>query len=190
MSLQHVAVSGWTGTLGQALTPLLRKIPQLTLISRNPPPKLPHNAVWQQMDMSRSAFDLDLAGVDVLFHLASHPASSKFETEVGGTRRLMEIARRDGVGHVVLISIVGIERVPIKYYRLKLEVEKVVKESGLPFSILRTTQFFAFIHKTLADFHRLPIAILPREMLVQPLSVQAVAQRLYEIGIGTPVHAT
>src|SRR4051794_15199061 len=82
-----------------------------------------------------------LAGVDVVVHCATTGS----RRDVAITRNLTEAARLAGVGHLVLISIVGIDRIPFAFYRVKLAVEEVARESGVPFTIQRATQFHSFV---------------------------------------------
>ena len=107
-------------------------------------------------------------------------------TDVGGTRRLLDSARAAGVGHVVFISIVGIDRVAFPYYRTKLAAEAAVREGGVPWSILRATQFHGFVDFLLAGFSRVPrLCTVPLAWQLQPVDETEVARRVNEIALGT-----
>src|SRR6059058_3952245 len=85
-----------------------------------------------------------VAGMDAIIHAATGARESLTSraTDVGGTRRLIDCAKQAGIGHLAFISIVGIDRVQgYPYYRTKLRTESVVQQGGLPWSILRSTQF-------------------------------------------------
>ena len=58
-----------------------------------------------------------------------------------GTRRIAAAAAEAGVGHLVGLSIVGCDRTPLGYYGVKAEQESVIEASGVPWSVLRATQF-------------------------------------------------
>jgi uncharacterized protein YbjT (DUF2867 family) len=90
-----------------------------------------------------------LRGVDTVVHAAAPRGARLATATLQGTRTLLEAARDAGRPHVVLISIVGIDRVPpaFVYYRAKLEEERLLAAMGLPHSIVRATQFHSFLAK-------------------------------------------
>jgi uncharacterized protein YbjT (DUF2867 family) len=134
---------------------------------------------WAQGDLATGAgLEAALAGADVVIHAASSPFSRTWRIDVAGTRRLLEAAHAAGVAHFVYISIVGIERVPFHYYRAKAAAEDLVSASGLPWSILRATQFHPFVDLLLRGANRLPLFPLPADFQVQPLDVGEAADRL------------
>jgi uncharacterized protein YbjT (DUF2867 family) len=78
---------------------------------------------------------------------------------VDGSRRLLEVERRVGVGHHACVSIVGIDAVPMAYYRVKVEQEQVVEGGGVPWTIVRCTQFHDLLGGLLAAAGRRAIEI-------------------------------
>jgi uncharacterized protein YbjT (DUF2867 family) len=122
------------------------------------------------------------AGVDAIVHCASGPRAAR-KVDVEGTRRLLARASAAGRGqpHVVYISIVGIDRIPLGYYRAKLATEHVVEGGGLPWTVLRATQFHTLVHQLLAGLARLPFVAVARGWGFQPVDVDVVAQRLVEL---------
>jgi len=99
-----------------------------------------------------------------------------------GTRRLVSADREAGVSHVVFISIVGIDKVPWAGGKAKLASEDLIQHSGLPWSILRTTQFHYGIDVLLHVLTRLPlVALVPTDWPLQPVAEEEVAERLCEI---------
>jgi uncharacterized protein YbjT (DUF2867 family) len=114
--------------------------------------------------------------VDAVVHCASNPLGRNArQVEVEGTARVVAAAHRRGVGHLLYMSIVGIDRVPRAFYRYKLHAEKVVEQGPVPWTILRATQFFPYVETMLTGT---PVLIAPRGFLVQPVAVEEVAQRL------------
>lgn len=96
-----------------------------------------------------------------------------------GTQRLVEAARSSGIVHLVYISIVGIDDIPLTYYKRKREAEEIVRSSGVPHSILRVTQFHSFVNDLLFKAARVPLLMpLPTNFQVQSVAEQEVAQRL------------
>ncbi len=125
-------------------------------------------------------------GVDVVVHCASSPRKTR-QIDVEGTGRLLRVAARAGVSHVVFISIVGIDRNPyFPYYRMKLEVERIVERSPIPWTILRATQFHEFVLRLIRLLERLLVMIMPKGFLLQPIDVGEVADRLVALALAAP----
>jgi uncharacterized protein YbjT (DUF2867 family) len=118
-----------------------------------------------------------VAGVGAIVHCASEPRDPQ-RVDVAGTRRLMAAARRAGRPHLVYVSIVGVDRIPWAYYRAKLVAEQEVALSGLPWTILRATQFHEFAADLLDRLTRLPLIPAPRGWRLQPIDVDEVAAQL------------
>lgn len=112
-----------------------------------------------------------LDGVDTVVHLAT--SRSK---DIGQTRRLLDAMAGSGA-HLIFTSIVGVDRIPFPYYRDKLESEQAIEESGVPFTIIRVTQFHGFIHELLERQRRMPVTLtLP--FSAQTIHIPEVAERL------------
>jgi len=104
---------------------------------------------------------------------------------VDGSRRLLEAEARAGVAHHVCASIVGIDRVPFSYYRVKLEQEATVEAGPVPWTILRATQFHslvAWLFATTARARVLPAA----GAVLQPVDPGEVAAIVAEVATGAP----
>jgi len=123
-------------------------------------------------------------GMDVVVHLA---AKGTYKVDIEGTRRLVDAARQAYVSHLVFISIVGIDRVPWAGGKAKLACEDLIEHSGLPWSILRATQFHYGIDVLLNVLTKLPlVALVPTGLLLQPVAEEEVARRLVEIVQASP----
>ncbi len=107
-----------------------------------------------------SGLDGALSGCDVVVDASNGPPSGKARTVlVDGCRRLLEAERRAGVAHHVCVSIIGIDSVPMGYYRVKVEQEREVEMGGVPWTIVRATQFHDLLGGALtatARWHVLP----------------------------------
>lgn len=101
------------------------------------------------------------------------------------SKHLSEAGRAGGVGHHVVLSIVGVDRVPMGYYQGKVVQEQVVRSGPVPFTVLRATQFHEFPGQLLSRV-RGPLAVLPR-MRVQPVAAREVGVRLAELVVGEPL---
>jgi len=120
--------------------------------------------------------------VDVIVHAASSPFRHTQQIDVDGTRRLLERARASTVSHIVYISIVGIDRIPFPYYKYKLAAEELVQRSGIPWSILRATQFHYLLDLILQAATKFPlVTTLPTDLHFQSVAESEVAHRLHEI---------
>jgi uncharacterized protein YbjT (DUF2867 family) len=122
--------------------------------------------------------DAAVAGAEVIVHLATNRRKDLPDTE-----RLLAAARAAGVTHVVFLSIVGVDRIPYAYYRDKVAIENAIAASGIPFTILRATQFHSFPGEILAMFGG---RLFLRGLKVQPIGVEDVATRLAELATGSP----
>ena len=80
----------------------------------------------------------------------------------------------------------GIDRIPFGYYKSKLDVERQAESSGLPWTILRATQFHELLLRVLAAAARLPVMVLPAATSFQPVAAAEVAARLAELATGPP----
>lgn len=166
-----VLVTGASGVLGRAVVPRLEQDGhEVRRSSRHPKPG------WVKADLATGeGLPEAVDGVEAVVHLASATKqySKAGEVDVAGTRRLTNAAERAGVGHIVLVSIVGIERIPITYYRSKLAAEKVLQAGRVPWSILRATQF-----PQLVDERFLPLASRLGVLLTDPgITIQLVDPR-------------
>jgi uncharacterized protein YbjT (DUF2867 family) len=119
-----------------------------------------------------------LAGVDTVVHLATNRSK-----DLPATERLLAAATGAGVGHLVFLSIVGVDRIPYGYYVDKVASERAIAGSGIPFTILRATQFHSFPSEILGMFGN---RLFLRGVSVQPIGVEDVADRLAELATGTP----
>lgn len=186
--MTRVLVTGGSGVLGRSLLsrPAAKGFAVRTM-SRGRPAELPEGVEWVRADLGTGeGLDQAVAGVDVILHAASSARKDTRRIDVDGTRLLIEAAKRAGVRHLVFVSIVGIDRIPFPYYRLKVEVEGVVKAGGVPWTILRATQFHEFVEGMLWTMARLPIALVPKGWKNQPVHVDDVADRLWTIAAGEP----
>lgn len=182
----NVLVTGGTGILGRHVVQRLREQGHRARIySREPRGHV--DAV--QGDLKTGAnLGKALAGMDVIVHAATEARQSlRSRGDVKGTRRLIEAAQKASIKHVVYISIVGIDDVPYPYYRTKVACEQLVKQSAIPWSILRATQFHDLMETLLRRASRVPgITAVPFAWKYQPVDAKEVAARLVQVVLGEP----
>ncbi|MFG1669258.1 SDR family oxidoreductase [Streptomyces sp. Y7] len=172
-----ILVTGGTGTLGRLVTERLRSGGhEVRVLSRHTQP--------YAVDLRKGGAGLDaaVAGVDTVVHCAT--STNGGDEKAAG--QLIAAARKAGVRHLVYISIVGVDRVPLGYYKAKLAVERMVEESGLEWTVLRATQFHDLVVKVLGAMARVPVVLIPSGVPDQPVEVAEVADRLAELAVAAP----
>ncbi|MGH7640559.1 MAG: SDR family oxidoreductase [Candidatus Dormibacteria bacterium] len=177
-----VLITGGTGTLGRLVVArLLSQGSQVWVLSRREHQGA-GRARFLRGDLSSGrGLDACLNGVATVVHCAS---GRKGDAEM--TANLVRAARAAGVGHLVFISIVGIEIVSMGYFQAKLAAERVVTGSGIPCTVLRATQFYDLILTGARWLSRLPLVLVPRDFLSQPVDAGEVAARLVSLSRGDP----
>lgn len=169
-------VTGGTGGLGRPTVDQLRAAGlDVRVLSRTA--GLGH--VVANLDTGEG-LDAALESVRTVLHLATNR-----KNDTAATARLIDASRAAAVEHVVYISIVGVDRIPLGYYASKLECERLLEASGLPHTILRATQFHQFVSDFFIPQRRLPFLVAPA-IPVQPIAIEEVAQRLVELATNTP----
>ncbi|WP_055564792.1 SDR family oxidoreductase [Streptomyces atriruber] len=174
--MSTILVTGGTGTLGRLVTERLRADGhEVRVLSRHTRP--------YAVDLREGAgLDAAVTGADVIVHCATTPRGG----DERAAENLIAAARKAGVAHLVYISIVGIDRVPLGYYKTKLAVERLIEESGLGWTVLRTTQFHDLVLRIMEASAKLPVMLLPGGVSDQPIEVGEVADRLAQLAAAPP----
>jgi uncharacterized protein YbjT (DUF2867 family) len=178
-----IAVLGGTGLIGSQVVKILEGE------GHEAAPLSPSTGVDL---LTGEGLDTGLKGAEVVLNLTNSPTFD--EASAGFFRSTMDnllaAARREGVGHAVILSIVGVDQVPdLAYYRAKTLQEDVLKAGPVPYSIVRATQFFEFVDAVLSwttdgDTVRLP------STPVQPMASADVAKAVAEVAVGAPLQGT
>jgi uncharacterized protein YbjT (DUF2867 family) len=175
----RVAVVGGTGTLGSAVAErLVARGDEVLVLSRGSSASAPPaGASHRTVDLATGAgLDEALVGVGAVID-ASNSQKQAGPVLVEGTRRLLEAGAAAGVGHHLTISIVGCDRVPISYYRAKVEQEEELAAGAVPWSLLRATQFHPLLAGMFAAAARWRLRPTGAAR-IQPIDVGVVADRL------------
>ncbi|WCN83358.1 SDR family oxidoreductase [Micromonospora sp. LH3U1] len=133
-----------------------------------------------------------LTGADVVVDVSNSPSFEDaavlkfFETS---TRNLLAAAADAGVGHYVALSVVGSDRLPDSgYMRAKVAQEKLIRASGIPYSLVHATQFFEFVQGIIdAATDGDTVHLAP--VLIQPMAADDVAAAVAEVVVGAPTNA-
>lgn len=187
-----VLVTGGTGTLGSLVVPQLRDAGcAVRVLSRRSRPAM-EGIEFVTGDLATGqGVEAAVEGADIIVHCAGSNKGDEVTT-----RNLARAAARAGTRHLVYISVVGADRVPVVsgvdramfgYFASKLAAERVVAESGLPWTMLRATQFYDLMLLVARQMARLPLIPLPAGSRFQPVDAGEVASRLVELALGSPV---
>jgi uncharacterized protein YbjT (DUF2867 family) len=166
-----IAIAGGTGTVGRPTVEAVRAAGhEPVVLTRGKGADL----------VAGTGLDDSLQGVDAVIDTAnvntlSADAATTFFTTATGN--LIQAAARAGVRHLVLLSIVGIDRMPYDYYAGKVAQERVVEASPVPWTILRATQFHEFAGQLYARAKLGPLHVAPRAR-VQPIAAREVGEHL------------
>jgi uncharacterized protein YbjT (DUF2867 family) len=186
-----VLVTGGTGTLGRLVVPRLRDAGcEVRVLSRRGRDATDGTEYVTGDLATGEGIDAAVARAEVIVHCAG---SSKGDEDKA--RHLVQAASRAGAHHLVYISVVGADRIPVAgridramfgYFASKLAAERVVADSGLPWTTLRATQFHDLLLLTARQMARLPVIPVPTGFRFQPIDADEVAARLAELALGTP----
>ncbi|MFD4602694.1 SDR family oxidoreductase [Streptomyces sp. NPDC058464] len=131
-----------------------------------------------------------VAGADVVVNLTNSPTfdDASFAFFQTSMDNLLGMSEKAGVGHFVILSIVGVDRVPdLDYYRAKVLQEDLLKAGPVPYSIVRATQFMEFMDGTLAMTTDGDTVRLPRTP-IQPIAAADVAATVADVAAGKPLN--
>jgi uncharacterized protein YbjT (DUF2867 family) len=182
-----VAVVGGTGVLGAPLVAELEaRGDEVLVLSRKPGRALPKDASHRRVDLTDGEGLAEaLAGVEVVVDASNSNPRNAGPVLVEGTKRLLRAGAEAGVRHHVGVSIVGCDRVPMAYYRVKVEQEEAIAAGGVPWSLLRSTQFHTLIAWAFGRAARARV-VPSGSARLQPIDPPVVAARLAEVAHTEP----
>jgi uncharacterized protein YbjT (DUF2867 family) len=177
-----ILVTGGTGTLGRLVAPRLQEagcdVRVLSRRSRQPGDGIEY--VTGDL-LKGEGIEAAVDGAETILHLAG---GNKGDDQA--TRNLVRAASRAGARHLVYISVIGADRVPLGWFKTKLGAERAVADSGVPWTTLRAAQFHDLVLATARTMAKLPVIPIPRGMRFQPVDSGEVAARLVELALGAP----
>ncbi|MBT2408970.1 NAD(P)H-binding protein [Streptomyces sp. ISL-12] len=176
-----IAVIGGTGLIGSRVVQFLKDAGHEAV---------PHSQSTGVDVISGQGLQQAVTGADVVVNLTNSPTFDEaspafFRTSMDN---LLAASHEAGVGHFVILSIVGVDQVPqLDYYRAKVLQEDLLKAGPVPYSIVRATQFMEFIEAVLSwttdgDTVRLPATP------IQPIAAEDVSRAVAEVAAGAPLN--
>ncbi len=185
-----ILVTGGTGTLGRLVVARLQTLGRaVRVLSRNTDKGEGTEFVTGDL-AAGDGIEAAVDGVDVIIHCAG---TAKGDGDKA--RHLVRAASTAGTRHLVYISVVGADRIPMAgavdramfgYFGSKVEAERVIAQSGIPWTTLRATQFFDLSLMTARAMAKLPVIPVPAGFRFQPIDADEVAAHLVEIALGEP----
>ena len=191
-----ILVTGGTGTLGRLVVERLRDAGRdVRVLSRS---NFEAHGIARGGGVDFAPADLAtgegveaaLEGVETVMHLAGSAKGDEVKAQ-----HLVAAASAASVRHLVYISVVGADQVPMNgaidramfgYFGAKHAAERIVAESGIPWTTLRATQFHELTLKTIETMAKLPLVPVPSGVSFQPVAAREVADRLVELALGEP----
>lgn len=186
-----VLVTGGTGTLGRLVVPRLQAAGCRVRVLSRTVRDGGDGVEYATGDLGTGAgIDAAVAEADLIIHCAG---TSKGDGDKA--RHLVRAAVGGAPRHLVYISVVGADTIPVVsgidramfgYFACKLEAERTISESGIPWTTLRATQFFDLALLTARAMAKLPVIPVPAGVRFQPVDTDEVAERLVELALAPP----
>jgi uncharacterized protein YbjT (DUF2867 family) len=186
-----VLVTGGTGTLGRFVIPRLQAAGHPVRVLSRKALAGGDGIEYATSDLSTGeGLEAAVVGADVIVHCAGTRKGDGDKT-----RHLVRAASRAEVRHLVYISVVGADTIPVVsavdramfgYFACKLDAERVISESGIPWTTLRATQFYDSFLLVVRGMAKLPVIPIPTGARFQPVDTGEVAARLVELALAPP----
>lgn len=171
----NVTILGGGGAVGRIVTrPLVERGHLVTIAGRSVSEPQPGVSGLRVDLTSGEGIAEAISRADTVLLLASDPRRAR-EVDVAGTGRLLE---HIGDRHLIYLSIVGVDRHPLPYYRSKLAAERLIEKAGGLHTVVRATQFHDLIIFRVDRMTHSPIARVPRGYVYQPIDIREVAAEL------------
>ena len=189
-----IVVTGGTGGLGRRVVARLRDEGRRVRVLSRHPRGWQEGVEYRTGDLVKNqGVEEALSGAEIVVHCAG---VGKIKEDAAQAQNLVSAAKRGGVRHLVGISVVGAERIPVRsvvdrsmfaYFASQRAKEVVIEQSGLPWTNLRATQFYdGFILVMVRAMAKMPIVPLPAGTRFQPVDADEVADELVEVALGAP----
>jgi uncharacterized protein YbjT (DUF2867 family) len=177
-----ILVTGGTGLLGGHVVPLLRSAGREVRVLSRHPREATDGVEYVACDLLEgTGIETAVAGVSTILHLAGGPKGDD-----KATATLVRAAKKAGIRHIVYISVIGCDAVPLGYFKAKHGAERAIAESGIPWTTLRAAQFHDLVLDVVSKMAKMPVIPVPGGLRFQPVDSREVAQRLVELTLDKP----
>ena len=186
-----ILVTGGTGTLGRLVVARLRDAGRPVRVLSRGSHADEEGIEFVTGDLATGeGITAAVDGSEIIVHCAG---STKGDEDKA--RHLVTAASGLGTRHLVYISVVGADKIPVVssvdralfgYFAAKLAAERIVADSGLPWTTLRATQFHDLTLMTVRQMARMPVIPVPTGFKFQPVDTGEVATRFVDLALGTP----
>src|SRR5689334_22261162 len=190
--MQQILITGGTGTLGRLIVPRLRAAGcQVRVLSRYSHAAEPGVEFVTGDLATGEGVEAAVKGAETIVHCAGSAQGDEVKTQ-----NLVKSAAPSTVRHLVYISVVGADRVPVVsgvdramfgYFASKRAAERLVADSGLPWTTLRAAQFYNSLLLVARPMAKLPVIPVPSGFRFQPIDPGEVGARLAELALGDPI---
>lgn len=183
--MKKILITGGTGNLGKVIVDLLGKTGSgVFVLTSQDGLQDSQNIRFIKGDLTDKDSLVDLKNqFDIIIHCASNALNSE-AIDINGSRNLLDTVIYGKPEHFIYISIAGVDKSSFKYYQNKNRVENFIKESGIPYTIIRATQFHDLVLQRIIK----PIAgvngkklLIPQNLRFQSIDKKDVAQKVYEV---------
>lgn len=194
MATELILVTGGTGGLGRRVVARLRNAGRSVRVLSRGAHESTDGVEYVRGDLTKGeGVEAAVRAASIVVHCA---ATGKIKEDTAQAENLVRAAKDGGVRHLVNISVVGADRIPVKsavdrsmfaYFASQLAKERVIAESGVAWTNLRATQFHdGFILLMVRPMSKLPLIPVPAGFRFQPVEADEVADALVELALGAP----
>jgi uncharacterized protein YbjT (DUF2867 family) len=186
-----ILVTGGTGRLGRLVVPRLQEAGRKVRVLSRRPHEAADGIEYVTGDLVKDeGIDAAVDGAEIIVHCAD-----AFKGGADMTRNLVAAASRAGARHLADISVVGADKIPVvgrtdramfSYFGSQLTIERIVADSGLPWTTLRATQFYDALLLVGRAMAKLPVIPVAAGFRFQPVDTGEVASRLAQLALGEP----
>ncbi len=180
--MAKIVIIGGTGLVGSRV---------VTRLNQDGHEAIPASPASGVNTLTGAGVDEVLAGAQVVVDVTNSPSFEEqavLDFFTTSTNRLIDAATRAGVGHYVALSVVGTQRLTDSgYFRAKIAQEKLITDSGLPYSIVHATQFFEFV-RGIADEATSDGTVRLSGAQLRPIAAADVSTAVAVTAAGAPVN--
>lgn len=177
-----ILITGGTGHLGSHVIPrLIASHTPVRILSRSPHVNSADVEYVVGDTVSGAGLERALVGMDTVLHLAGGAKGDDV-----AAFHVAAAARTAGVAHLVAISVIGADRMPMGFFRAKAGAESAIADSGVPWTVLRAAQFHDFVMRTVGMLAKMPVVPVPSGLRFEPVDADEVAAELIRLTLGAP----